>query len=93
MSRREVPRCKKGIRERALAYRLGGSDDCYCLATLAAAYAECGDFEQAKHWQAKAIELAITDDSVTDKAAQEFYGRLELYEQGKPYRQELKKQP
>jgi tetratricopeptide (TPR) repeat protein len=51
------------------------------LVVLAAAYAECGDFEQAVNWQEKAIELGIKDK---DKAQE----RLELYRSGKPYREE-----
>ena len=47
--------------------------------TIAAAYAENGDFEKAKQWCAKAIELAATDKSVTDKNKAEMASRLELY--------------
>ena len=49
--------------------------------TLAAAYAESGDFEKAKQFQAKAIELAPSK-----KSKQDCGSRLELYEQGKPFR-------
>jgi tetratricopeptide (TPR) repeat protein len=50
------------------------------LATLAAAHAETGDFDQAVKWQAKARELA-------DKEQQaEFTDRLKLYQSGSPYR-------
>ncbi len=51
--------------------------------TLAAAYAESGDFEQACKWQEKAIQLATNE-----KDNQEFRSRLELYQSGKPYRKE-----
>lgn len=51
--------------------------------TLAAAYAESGDFEQARKWQEKAIQLATNE-----KDNQEFRSRLELYQSGKPYRKE-----
>ncbi len=50
--------------------------------TLAAAYAESGDFEEAKQWEAKVIEIAPD--------WKEFRSRLELYKQGKPYREEPK---
>lgn len=53
------------------------------LDTLAGAYAEVGEFEQATKWQAKAIELAALD---YDKAAMQ--SRLKLYKTGKPYREE-----
>ena len=51
-----------------------------CMATLAAAYAESGDFEQAVKWQKKAIELG--------KGNEDAKQRLKLYEEGKPYRAE-----
>ncbi len=51
------------------------------LDTLAAAYAESADFEQAVKWQSEASKLAAE----VDKA--EFQSRLELYRQSKPYRQ------
>jgi tetratricopeptide (TPR) repeat protein len=52
------------------------------LDTLAAAFAECVDFENAIKWQLKAIELA------TDPAEKhELQSRLKLYQDKKPYRQ------
>ena len=58
---------------------------------LAAAYAESGDFEKAKQWEAKAIALATTGKLVTEKDKQELRSRLELYKQGRPYREEARK--
>ena len=46
--------------------------------TLAAAYAEAGDFENAIKYQHKAIELNPSDSAYED--------RLKLYQSGKPYR-------
>jgi tetratricopeptide (TPR) repeat protein len=52
------------------------------LDTLAAAFAESGDFENAIKWQSKAIELA------TESAEKhELQSRLKLYQDKKPYRQ------
>lgn len=51
------------------------------LDTLAAAYAESGDFDSAIKWQSKAMEL------VPELVHAELRSRLELYEQEKPYRQ------
>ena len=48
--------------------------------TLAAAYAESGDFEQAVRWARAAVELADDDALGEDEA------RLRLYEEKKPYR-------
>jgi len=50
--------------------------------TLAAAYAEAGDFEEAVRWQHKAI------DEGAPHYQQQFAERLALYESGKPYRQD-----
>jgi tetratricopeptide (TPR) repeat protein len=52
------------------------------LATLAAAYAESGDFDRAVEWQTKAIALAAAEL----KGEQE--KRLDLYKSKRPYRQE-----
>ena len=50
--------------------------------TLAAAYAETGDFVEAVRWQEKAME----DPQVKDSA--DYRSRLELYRAKKPYRQD-----
>jgi tetratricopeptide (TPR) repeat protein len=50
--------------------------------TLAAAYAELGDFSSAIKWQEKAIELAIEDSNKADMRL-----RLDLYKNDKPYRE------
>jgi hypothetical protein len=52
--------------------------------TLAAAYAELGDFNSATKWQNKAIELASDDSDRADMRL-----RLSLFKQGKPYRDTL----
>ena len=52
------------------------------LDTLAAAYAECEDFEQAVEWQQKAIDLQGVDPD--DSSG--FQARLELYKDKVPYR-------
>ena len=49
--------------------------------TLAAAYAEMGDFKQAVNWQEKAIAACMKKDKA------EFESRLQLYKEGKPYRE------
>jgi serine/threonine protein kinase len=53
--------------------------------TLAAAYAETGDFESAVKWQKTAISLLTKEDPAEWQA--EFEERLKLYESGKPYRE------
>jgi tetratricopeptide (TPR) repeat protein len=54
----------------------------HILSTLAAAYAETGDFENAKKWSAKSIEVA-EDDKTRDDLKKE----LASYEAGKPTRE------
>jgi tetratricopeptide (TPR) repeat protein len=68
------------------AYELTEERNWYYLDTIAAAYAETGDFEQARKWQAKAVEIAEMDryDDTRKKVSR---SRLELYRQNKPYRE------
>ncbi len=54
----------------------------HILSTLAAAYAETGDFDAAKKWSAKAVELSA-DDATKEQLAKE----LASYEEGKPWRE------
>jgi hypothetical protein len=65
-----------------LACELASWKDPFCIDTLAAAYAECGQFSQAVERQKQAIDLA------SEKKKADFRSRLELYEAGKPYREE-----
>lgn len=51
-----------------------------CLDTLAAAYAEAGDFEQATRWESQAIALLAPHGSEV------FQSRLVLYQARRPYR-------
>jgi tetratricopeptide (TPR) repeat protein len=53
--------------------------------TLAAAYAEAGNFEEAVKWETKALEMAAEKDKPR------YQSRLDLYKSGKPYREEPKK--
>jgi serine/threonine-protein kinase len=53
------------------------------LDSLAAACAECGEFEDAVKWQEKAIDLLSDPDRIAD-----FNTRLELYHDHKPLRVE-----
>jgi len=50
------------------------------LDTLAASYAESGDFKEAVRWQLKAKDLAPADEK------DDFQSRVSLYKSAKPYR-------
>lgn len=54
----------------------------HILSTLAAAYAESGDFDSAKKWSKKAVELGA-DDATKEQLGKE----LTSYEEGKPWRE------
>jgi tetratricopeptide (TPR) repeat protein len=54
------------------------------IGTLAAAYAETGDFDSAVKWQKKAIDL-LTEKQ--EYLSADFEERLKLYQSGKPYRE------
>lgn len=55
--------------------------------TLAASYAEKGEFEKAVHWQEKAIKLQ--DENENTVARKESVKRLGNYIQGKPWRDHM----
>ncbi len=55
----------------------------HILSTLAAAYAETGDFETAVKWSSKAVELGVEDKEVDEQLKKE----LESYQQKKPWRE------
>ena len=55
----------------------------HILSTLAAGYAESGDFETAKKWSAKAVELGAKDEEVDAQLKKE----LESYHEKKPWRE------
>jgi tetratricopeptide (TPR) repeat protein len=57
------------------------------LDTLAAAYAETGDYTTAVRWQREAIAKL----SAADPTRAEFSDRLQLYESSKPYREDGRK--
>jgi tetratricopeptide (TPR) repeat protein len=71
---------KKTVEAAIEACELTRWKEAYCLETLAAGYAETGDFAAAVKWQTKAIELE-TDP----KEKEEYRARLKLFQEKKPY--------
>jgi tetratricopeptide (TPR) repeat protein len=65
------------------AYLMTNATNASYIDTLAASYAEVGDFEAACKWQAKAINLLMVE-----KDKEEGRSRLELYKKAKPYRED-----
>ena len=61
----------------------------HILSTLAAAYAETGDFDKAVEWSTKSVELG--QEKLKDQLEQ-LQSELDSYKQKKPFR-ELKETP
>lgn len=78
---RDGPRAVKLATEAA---ELTDNQEAHVLSTLAAAYAEVGDFEQAVRWSEKSVELAkeIEHDQLDQLEAE-----LEAFKAGKPWRE------
>jgi Flp pilus assembly protein TadD len=82
---------QKAIQNANKAYELSGGKEWQPLSTLAAAYAESGNFGKAVEWEMKAIEMAKNDKSVAAKDIEDERSFLELYKHGKPNHEEPKK--
>ena len=68
------------------AAELTDYEEAHILSTLAAAHAELGDFEAAKKWSRKAVELAEAEENAQlDQLKEE----LESYQNGKPWREKI----
>ncbi|MAT67994.1 MAG: hypothetical protein CMJ58_00555 [Planctomycetaceae bacterium] len=57
----------------------------HILSTLAAAYAEAGDFAKAKEWSQKAVDLSRGEEG--DDIDEQLAAELASYQQGKPWRE------
>jgi tetratricopeptide (TPR) repeat protein len=83
-SRDSIRDGKKALEFARKAAELTKWEDANALDTLAAAYAELGDFEEAIKWERKALSLPeLAQSADADRVRQ----RLQLYVEGKRYRQ------
>lgn len=77
---------KRALELAKRACELSHWNEWMCVATLAAAYAESGDFASAVQWQSKAISMSqpakLRDQKDNER-------RLELYKSGKAYYEEV----
>ncbi len=77
----EIRDGKRSVEFGKKACELTEYKEAHILSTLAAGYAETGDFANAVKWSKKAVELS--DEGVRDQLRKE----LESYEQEKPWRE------
>jgi tetratricopeptide (TPR) repeat protein len=78
---------KRAIESATRACELTDWKDTLLFDTLAAAYAEAGNFDAAVKCQVKALELLAKDD---ERNRKDFEARLTLYRAKKPYHEEPK---
>ena len=70
---------EEAVRHATRACELTDWENVNNIDTLAAAYAEAGDFENAVRWQKKATDLVEAEQK------EDYQSRLALYESGQPY--------
>jgi serine/threonine-protein kinase len=73
---------KRAVEYATTACEQSGWKALFCLDTLAAAYAEAGQFEEAVRYQTRALDNPVLRSDLRTAAVQ----RLELYRQKKPFR-------
>ena len=79
----DVRKGEEAIKLATKACELTEYEAAHILSTLASSYAETGDFENARKWAAKAVEMSEEGDDNHDQLGQE----LESYKQEKPWRE------
>ncbi len=83
---------KEGVRDGDRALKFGNEaaeltefKEAHILSTLAAAYAEKGNFEEAVKWSTKAVELGKAEEN---EQIEQLENELKSYLEGKPWREE-----
>ncbi len=71
----------QAVADATKACELTAWKDANSIDTLAASYAEAGNFSKAIEWQKKAIEMVPANQKA------DYQSRIDLYQSGKPYRQ------
>jgi len=74
----------KAVEHASKACELTNWKKAHYVGTLAAAYAETGDFDSAVKQQKKAIDLLTEEE---EELRTDFEERLKLFQSGKPYRE------
>jgi tetratricopeptide (TPR) repeat protein len=84
---------KRAVQQATKACELTGWKDYSTLDTLAAAYAELGDFENAIKWEEKALPLVAQEKDVRIRVDddRDLRSHLDLFKAHKPYHEEVKK--
>ncbi len=80
----EIRNGKRAVELGERAAELTEFKEAHILSTLAAGYAEVGNFEKAIEWSTKAVDLGKAEDNPQTEQLQE---ELESYKQNKPWRE------
>jgi tetratricopeptide (TPR) repeat protein len=83
--------------ERSLMYgkkaaELTGFKEAHILSTLAAAHAENGNFEEARKWSEKAVDLAKEEEQQGHSQIEQLKQELESYKKNQPWREKQEEQ-
>jgi tetratricopeptide (TPR) repeat protein len=83
----EVRDGKRALELAEAASRLSDYKKAFILSTLAAAYAESGDFAKAIEWSSKAVEFASDENDENHEQLEQLKSELESYKAGQPWRE------
>ena len=83
----KVRDAKKAVESGTKACELTAWKTPSCLAALAAAYAEAGDFDKAARYEQESIAISLARSGDQDPSVPEARHRLQLYQAHKPFRE------